>query len=287
MNGIDISNWDNGIDLEEVPADFVICKATQGNSYVSPDFERQIAQAEQAGRCLGIYHYINGSGAAGEMDHFINVMGDYLGRVIPCLDWERQQNSKFGKESYLEECIRYFIDKTGIPPMIYASKACFPWDLCSRYNCGTWVAQYPNYDATGYQDTPWNEGAYDCAIRQYTSSGRLDGFDGSLDLDKFYGDRDAWVKYCNPYGTTTDIDCSTLGLAVRVMAGEFGNGDERKQKLGARYSEVQTFINHIFSAAASTLADEVIDGAYGNGDTRKAVLGDRYDEVQAIVNSRY
>ena len=32
-------------------------------------------------------------------------------------------------------------------------------------------------------------------------------------------------------------------LAKRVWAGEFGNGDERKQKLGSRYSAVQALVN--------------------------------------------
>ena len=30
MNGIDISNYQSGINLHEVPADFVIVKATEG-----------------------------------------------------------------------------------------------------------------------------------------------------------------------------------------------------------------------------------------------------------------
>lgn len=35
LNGIDISNWQAGIDLSVVPCDFVIAKATQGTSYIS------------------------------------------------------------------------------------------------------------------------------------------------------------------------------------------------------------------------------------------------------------
>ena len=37
LNGIDVSNWQKGINLAAVPADFVICKATQGTTYVSKD----------------------------------------------------------------------------------------------------------------------------------------------------------------------------------------------------------------------------------------------------------
>ena len=56
MNGIDISNWQAGIDVSKVPSDFVICKATQGTSYVSPDCDRAYQQAKKAGKCLGVYH---------------------------------------------------------------------------------------------------------------------------------------------------------------------------------------------------------------------------------------
>lgn len=34
LNGIDISNWQAGINLSAVPADFVIIKATEGTTYV-------------------------------------------------------------------------------------------------------------------------------------------------------------------------------------------------------------------------------------------------------------
>ena len=37
LNGIDISNWQAGIDLSAVPCDFVISKATEGCWYVSAD----------------------------------------------------------------------------------------------------------------------------------------------------------------------------------------------------------------------------------------------------------
>ena len=39
MNGIDISRYQKGINLAAVPCDFVIIKATQGTSYVSPEFK--------------------------------------------------------------------------------------------------------------------------------------------------------------------------------------------------------------------------------------------------------
>ena len=35
LNGIDISGWQEGLDLSKVPCDFVIIKGTGGTSYVS------------------------------------------------------------------------------------------------------------------------------------------------------------------------------------------------------------------------------------------------------------
>ena len=74
MNGIDVSNWQAGINLAAVPADFVVMKATEGISYVSPDCDRQYQQAKAAGRCLGVYHYANGGNVQAEADWFLNNM---------------------------------------------------------------------------------------------------------------------------------------------------------------------------------------------------------------------
>ena len=70
MNGIDIASYQAGIDLSVVPCDFVIVKATEGTGYVNPDFIRAYAQAKNAGKCLGIYHYANGGDYQKEADYF-------------------------------------------------------------------------------------------------------------------------------------------------------------------------------------------------------------------------
>lgn len=295
MNGIDVSNWQKGINLNVVPCDFVIIKATQGTSYVSPDYKRQIEQALSAGKCVGVYHYVGGQGASAEAQHFYNNIKEYLGRVVICVDWESEQNSKWGNTSYLDSFMKEINNRTGIPAMIYASYSSFPWDIARNNNAGTWVAQYANYNQTGYQSNPWNEGKYSCTIRQYSSSGRLNGYNGNLDLNKAYIDRNTWNKYANPKGNTvpstpsnppSNVDGNVLDLVIRTRRGEFGNGEDRKRNLGNRYDEVQGMINHIASASNDVLANEVIAGKYGNGDTRKNVLGDKYNAVQNVVNSK-
>ena len=195
MQGIDISGWQAGIDLGSVPCDFAIVKATEGTGYVNPDCDRAVQQCIELGKPWGVYHYVNGSGADAEADYFIDQCSGYIGHGILCIDWESMDNSAWGNTDYLTQLVQRVIDRTGVKPLIYASAGSFPWDVAQALDCGAWVAQYADMNPTGYQDAPWNDDAYACAIRQYSSCGRLDGYSGNLDLDKAYMDADAWTKY--------------------------------------------------------------------------------------------
>ena len=84
-------------------------------------------------------------------------------------------------------------------------------------------------------------------------------------------------------------------LAREVIAGNWGNGEDRKQRLkaaGYDYSAVQAKVNELMGTATATksideLAREVIIGKWGNGADRKNRLtaaGYNYSTVQARVN---
>lgn len=306
LNGIDISNWQKGINLAAVPADFVIAKATQGTRYVSPDCARQVEQARATGKRFGVYHYVSGGNAVAEANYFVDNCANWVGKGLFCIDWESDENSAWGNEGYLEQLVAQVKARTGIPPLIYtgASRYAQVAPVAKRQNCGLWIAQYASMNPTGYQDTPWNEGAYACVIRQYSASGRLPGYNGNLDLNKFYGDGATYDNYvtggkggstvtpsqpADPLAGRSDED-----LANAVIRGEFGSGDIRKQKLGARYGAVQALVNQKLSKPADPLAgrsdddlaNAVIRGEFGSGDTRKQKLGARYDAVQALVNQK-
>ena len=93
---------------------------------------------------------------------------------------------------------------------------------------------------------------------------------------------------------------SITEVAQAVMRGDYGNGEDRKNRLqseGYNYSEVQAEVNRLChsgsvsstpSKSIDTIAREVIKGVWGNGSSRKSRLeeaGYNYKEVQARVNA--
>lgn len=214
LNGIDISNWQAGINLSAVPADFVIIKATEGTNYVSPEADTQYQGAKSTGRLLGVYHFATGVGAVEEAKFFLSNVQGYLGEAVLFLDWEGAVVTL--GVSYAKAFLDYVYQQTGIRPLIYMSKSVtnsYDWSTVSA-NYGLWVAQYADSNPTGYQDDPWTDakgyGSWSGpAIFQYASTGRLSGYDGKLNLDKFYGDAKAWQAYAKSDRVTPEQPKST------------------------------------------------------------------------------
>ena len=98
-----------------------------------------------------------------------------------------------------------------------------------------------------------------------------------------------------PTSTAKKETAGTNGLGIEQLAtdtvnGKYGNGDERKKKLGKLYESVQIVINERYKAISASeshrlLAKEVLKGNLGNGNDRKKNLGSYYSTVQGLINS--
>lgn len=87
-------------------------------------------------------------------------------------------------------------------------------------------------------------------------------------------------------------------IAKEVIRGEWGNGDERYNRLtnaGYNYNEIQAKVNELLNSNKPTpaptpsvdildLVRKTIRGDFGNGEARRKALGSNYDEVQRQVN---
>ena len=194
LNGFDISNYQSDIQLNSIDFDFCIVQHSFG-SYIQPTFYGQINSVLALNKKAGLYHYVTGE--VGEIETFINGFKPYAGRAIPALDFESSYNSKWLDFSYLFDFASQIINQTGVRPLLYGSASIYQslLDVGNQLNCGLWIAQYATDDPTGYQSAPWNEGSYNMALFQYSSTGRLPGYNGNLDLDLFYGNGDTWNAY--------------------------------------------------------------------------------------------
>lgn len=201
MNGIDVSSWQTGIDTYNIDADFVICKATEGTSYVNPDCDRAYQNAKASGKKVGVYHYASGEDAVLEARFFVSQVKGYVGEAILVLDWEG--SAVYKGVSYAKMFLDTVQRLTGVKPLLYTSASIvqsYNWQSVRDANYGLWIAGYPyNTVFYGYQiyDFPYNADEWsDCvAMWQYTSTGRLAGWNGNLDLNVFYGDEAAWDAY--------------------------------------------------------------------------------------------
>lgn len=209
LNGIDIASHQAGIDVANVSADFVFIKATQGTWYKNQlpskgyDYAAWGDKTLASGRLLGFYHYAEGGDPLKEAEYFYNAIKAYKGRAAVALDWEGQDNKLFGTGFDVQWCKR-FLDRIAelmeAKPLIYMSKS--TTRMCDWSSVATsyplWVAQYASNNTTGYQSNPWTDsysfGAWaKPLIFQYSATGRVNGYEGDLDLDLFYGSRNSWV----------------------------------------------------------------------------------------------
>lgn len=192
LNFIDISSHQGDIDLSVLPIDAVIIKATEATSYVNPYCDSKVQQAKQLGLPWGFYHFAQDNSPEAEADYFIQNCEGYFGEGIPVLDWEVNQSV-----DWVNRFVARVHDVKGIWCVIYGN----PWRFNQggvEQNCGRWVASYPshllypNFDVDE-GECPDTDGLV-CAW-QFASDGRLNGYDGNLDLNRFYGDNGAWAAY--------------------------------------------------------------------------------------------
>lgn len=235
LDGIDISHWDEGINIAKTSGDFVIVKATQGMDFTDPCFKAFADATLKAGKLLGIYHFADGSvGARREARYFLKTIKGYLGKAVLFLDWEDSGSTSAlaAGPSYAKKWLDYVYQQTGIKPLIYMSQSVttsYDWSSVKDAGYGLWLARYMNKNAnkTGYltpsiTDATAGYWGYP-KLYQYSSTGRIVGYSGDLDVNKFYGTAADWQALAKGSGSGTLITFSTSktvgGVKYRISDG--------------------------------------------------------------------
>lgn len=268
MVGIDVSGWQASNVTCTAQYDFAVVKVSQGVGFENSSWRTQARCVTDRGKSLGLYHYAGGNNAASEADYFVGRARDYIGRAVLVLDWESYQNAQWGNGDWVRRFAQRVHTLTGIWPIVYVQASALnqiPSDV--RANCGLWVAQYASNAPTGYQSRPWNYAIYGEAMRQYTSNGWVNGYNGPLDLNYFRGDASQWQAYANPAGAakpatppqterppTQTVDLQALATAT--IRGDYGNGQQRRDALGANYDRVMAIVNQRLAGVATVATQQ-------------------------------
>lgn len=303
LKGIDISNHQRGLDLSKIDCDFVIIKATEGKSHVDQYCDGFFQQALSLGKKLGVYHFANNSDntAKQEADWFINNTRGYIGKAIPVLDWEDDVTDNV---PWALEWLQRVEQAYGCKPLIYMSESVvnrYDWSPVANANYGIWVAKYRdnlpdyNYDMSKAGNMPSIKYWSTMALWQWTSTGRLNGWNGNLDCDVFYGDAAAWDKYVgsgsssntpsNPITPQQPQRLSNEEMAKKVIAGEYGDYPERKTRLeaeGYNYEAIQKIVNQAYASSSSYQTYIVKSGDTLSGIGSK--FGVSYQKIAADNN---
>lgn len=203
MNGIDISNWQSGIDISKVQADFVIVKATEGIDFDDKYRDQFLNKAISLNKPVGFYHFARPekNTAKAEAEYFYSKTKQYFGKGIPVLDWE---SSGKANVKWAKEWLDWIYKKTGVKPMIYMSESvvnAYDWSAVANAGYPLWVAKYKdnvvdkNYDMSNAGSKPSVKHWLSYVMWQWTSSGRLDDYSGNLDCNVFYGNSGDWWNF--------------------------------------------------------------------------------------------
>lgn len=190
--------------------------------------------------------------------------------------------------------------------MINLAKKAGIWVENDSYVPSTGDVIMYDWDDNGFGDcTGWSDHV---GLVKSVSNGVIHVKEGNK--SNTVGDRDIAVngKYIRGFITPKYSDIQTpvepdasksiTDIANEVLAGSWGNGDDRKNRLEAAGYDYQTVQNEVNRLAGKTstpkpsksiteVAKEVINGQWGNGSDRRIALenaGYNYSEVQNKVN---
>ena len=293
--GVDISTYQSGVDyaaaVNKGKVEFAILRAGYGReSYQKDDqFEEHYNGFRKYGIPMGAYQYSYAKDVAGAKAEAAVMLEWLRGKEfqLPIFyDMEESSVAALGKGRCTEMALAWCeaIEAAGYRAGVYANTN---WwlnylDLESIGDeyviwCAQWSTSRPTISGVDI----WQFGG----DTNYIRSSKLDGFRGAVDQNYLLNESILSSKAPAKQEKTVEQ------LAQEVIAGKWGNGDDRKNRLtaaGYSYSAVQSRVNQLMlEKDIDTVAREVIRGEWGNGAHRKIRLvaaGYSYEAVQERVN---
>ena len=189
IKGIDVSKYQGNIDWQKVKdagIKFAMLRILSSNSsgpYIDPYFEQNYKNAKAVGLPVGVYLYTYATDENYQNKEIELAVNALKGKTLEypfALDVEDSSLTSIGKDNLSNLVLRglTIIDQKGYIPMLYTYTNYsnnLNMSLFSDYDL--WIADYRGYNGYG-----------DCEIWQYSSSEKVNGISGNVDVNICYKD---------------------------------------------------------------------------------------------------
>lgn len=243
----DISHYEPVKDWDTVKdrCPFLISKATQG-TYVDTYLKSFIKNCEAKKIPYWLYVYLNKGHELAQAKFMVNTCKKLVGKYFVGYILDAEEGNPAGN---VKEAMKY-LEGLDCKVMIYhkyADYASYKTVVAARgKNAAWWEARYGKNNGEYSAKYPCHKGV---DLHQFTDKGKCPGIGYSLDLNRITGQgkNESWFK--TPLGTKTATNKkSNTTIAKEVIAGKWGNGDERKKRLkaaGYNYEAIQKIVNKL------------------------------------------
>lgn len=238
MNGIDISVYQQSIDLKNIDKNvkYVYIKATEGVNFVDKAFQSNTQKAKDSGLKYGFYHFMSeATSPTQQAIDFYNCIKGTNYSLIPVLDIENnnRRRSKSQVTDRVLEFLNKFKELSGMDCIIYTYTSFESAYLDSRvanYKC--WIANY-----NGGSNYPSSIIFKTYVGHQYSGSGRVQGYNGEIDVNNFT----SAIEIANGSTNTTTTINTTVSTATSAI--DYSQYSNYIIKQGHGVLEVQKLLN--------------------------------------------
>lgn len=202
VQGFDISHHQGSIDWSKISPkkyQFVYIKATEGGDYKDDRFQDYWLEARERGIRVGAYHFYRlCKDGASQAQNFIETVPIKNNSLAPVIDLEYDANciNQYTKEQLLQQ-IQIMHDRLqqhyGKAPIFYTSKIFYNMVLTGNFQkTPIWIREYK--DSPNLKDKrPW-------MIWQYSNTGKIQGIEKAVDLNRYAGSEQDWKQYLKSIG---------------------------------------------------------------------------------------
>lgn len=180
------------------PVFFVYIKATEGTTVKDETFDIRMVEAERHGIVKGAYHFLRlGSSIDGQIKNFTETVSWTPGDLPPALDVEVESEIEaHGVDKLLDMTYTWLEEveaRMGVRPVIYTRESIRDKYLAKDSRFGKYECWIARYHPDGPKKESWR-------FWQMSEKGKVNGYDGMIDIDMYKGNFDSFSQYLKELG---------------------------------------------------------------------------------------